>query len=285
MAEITDFTEKSFDDFMQEKDWVQFRSAREIEPLFWYSWWKRFKLLVEKTIDELKLLWEDASLHVVAIDKTSILSTGWERKDEWYDFLLTRYACYILAQNGDSRKQEIANAHKYFAKQTRNREIYKEMENDKLKIQTRDEIKEQNKRLFSDAKKHWVHNFANFNDAWYVWLYGMRSKEIAKYKKLWNDNLLDRSDITELAANLFRITQTQDKLRNENIQGQIQAEKIHFMVWWKIRQTIKDIGWTLPEHIKPSTEHIKDVKKRIKQREKILGIWNTDIWIESKDTN
>jgi len=271
-------TNKVFDDFMQEKNWVQFWSAREIESLFWYSWRRRFKILVLKTVSVLDTLGENPDDNIIPIDKIHKLSMWWERKDCWYDFLLTRYACYILAQNGDSRKQEIANAQKYFTEQTRNRELYKKMEDDKVKLKARDEIKEQNKKLFEKAQNQWVHNFANFNDAWYLWLYWMRNKQIIRYKNIWKDNLLDRSDITELAANLFRITQTNDKLEKENKCWQWKAEQIHFMVWWKIRQTIKDIWWVLPEDISPSIEHIKEVKKRIKKRERIL-------WVSYLDKN
>ena len=108
------FSTQTFDDLMQEKDWVQFWSAREIAPLFGYVLWQNFKKLVEKAKNSIKSTWEEVTLHIIDINKTQITPTGGEIVREWYDFLLTRYACYLIAQNGDPTKKEIAMCQQYF---------------------------------------------------------------------------------------------------------------------------------------------------------------------------
>jgi DNA-damage-inducible protein D len=123
----------------------------------------------------------------------------------------------------------------------------------------RDEVSVENKRLFSTAKKAGVTRFGSFNDAGYKGLYGMPLNEIESRKNIKKGELLDRAGRTELAANLFRITQTDEKIKNENIVDENQASNAHFMVGGKVRQTIKDIGGVLPENL-PIEKHIKELK-------------------------
>ena len=233
--------------------------------LFWYQTWQKFKDSIERA----KIACEMSGNTVLEHFLPAPVKTPWVGGRPSENYMLTRYACYLIAQNGDPRKKEIAEAQSYFAIQTRRSELYQQYEQDKLRMQVRNEVSDQNKKLADTAERHWVSNFWEFHDAWYRGLYGMRNKEIVEHKNLGKDKLLDRANSTELAANLFRITQTQDKLKQDNVNSQKQAERVHFMVWGKVRQTIKDIGWVLPEDIEP-TEHIKEVEKRLKKTEKLI---------------
>lgn len=159
-------------------------------------------------------------------------------------------------------------AQTYFAIQTRKQEIFEQLPDSEKRLFIRNEVSDHNKKLFSAAKKAGVTKFGLFNNAGYRGLYGMPLSDIEQKKGIKKGELLDRAGSTELAANLFRITQTDEKLEKDNIQGDRLASQTHFMVGGKVRQTIKEIGGTTPEHL-PAEKHIKEVKKEIKRLGKV----------------
>lgn len=255
---------KGFEEIKKiDENGVEFWSARDLFPLLGYSTWQKFEeviLRAQKACFKSGQLVED---HFNQLVKMVDLGSGSKRNVK--DFKLDRYACYLIAQNGDSKISEIALAQTYFAIQTRKQEIYQNEQvlQAEKRIFIRGQVSKENKKLFSTAKKSGVNNFGQFNDEGYRGLYGMPLVEIEKRKNIKKGELLDRSGSAELAANLFRITQTEEKLRIDNVKTQYQANSVHNMVGGKIRQTIKDIQGVLPENMKPVV-HIKEVKKEVR---------------------
>ena len=249
--------QQTFEEIKHTENDVEFWLARELMPLLGYKYWQDFDKLIQKTK---KTEFEGKNNHIRYSPK--LIKAGKGATRETTDYQLSRFACYKIAMLGNT--DECVKARTYFATQTRKQEIFEQLTEDQKRLKIRQDVTDHNKKLFETAKNSGVNNFANFNDAGYLGLYGMRNKEIVEKKGLGKDSLLDRAGATELAANLFRITQTDEKLNNENINSQTQSEKIHNMVGGKIRQTIKDIGGVLPENLKPQ-KHIKEVKKQNKK--------------------
>ena len=199
----------------------------------------------------------DVDNHFTYVSKMVEIGSNTVRKIK--DWKLDRYACYLIAQNGDPKKPEIAMAQTYFAIQTRRQEIFEKLNEADKRLFIRGEVSQENKKLFSTAKHAGVTKFGSFNDAGYKGLYGMPLTDIEIKKGIKKGELLDRAGTTELAANLFRITQADAKMKKDSIHGDYQASQAHFMVGGKVRQTIKDIGGTTPEHLPPE-RHIKELK-------------------------
>ena len=238
----------------------EFWSARELCKILGYTEYGKFLPAIDRAKVACESSGQALALHFAQVSETqpsrnqygSIV--GWEISD----FHLSRYACYLIAQNGDPRKEEIAFAQTYFAIQTRRQEIADQAVEDRNRIFLREEIKEKNKKLASAAKDVGVSNYATFQDFGYIGLYGgLRQKEIHAKKKLTKkESILDHMGSEELAANLFRSTQAQAKLKRENIFGQNDANKTHLEVGKKVRKTIFELGGTMPERL-PITDGIR----------------------------
>lgn len=249
----------------------EFWSARDLMAPLGYIEWRKFEGAIERAKEACKNSKQKIEDHFVGSAKMIKIATGTvkETEREINDYYLSRYACYLIAQNGDSRKEEIALTQTYFAIQTRKQEINEQFLEDSKRVFLRNEMKEHNKNLAKAAKEAGVVNYANFQDYGYMGLYGeMRQKDIHRKKKLKpKEAILDHMNSEELAANLFRATQAEAKLKRENIIGQDKANKSHYDVGKKVRQTIKELGGTMPENL-PTPENIKESKKRVKQANK-----------------
>lgn len=254
---------KNFEDATKvDENGIEYWMARQLMPLFGYTKWENFEEVIGKAARACMNSGQAVDNHFANVRK--MVEIGSNAVKEIHDWKLDRYACYLIAQNGDSRKSEIAIAQTYFAIQTRRQEIFEQLAESEKRLFIRNEVSGENKKLFGTAKRAGVSKFGLFNDAGYKGLYGLPLSEVERKKGIKKGELLDRAGSTELAANLFRITQTEEKLKKDNIKGQDSASHTHFMVGGKIRQTIKDIGGMLPENLHPE-KHIKEVKKEIKK--------------------
>ncbi|TKT82764.1 DNA damage-inducible protein D [Aquamicrobium sp. LC103] len=252
----------------------EFWFARDLQRLLGYAKWDNFLAVVQRAREACIASGHAASDHFAGVGKMVNLGSGAAREIE--DIVLSRYASYLIAQNGDARKREVAFAQTYFAIQTRRQEIadqqadeYIPLSEDERRRLLRDEIRTHNKNLASAAKNAGVRegmDFAIFQTHGYKGLYGgLDVPGIRRRKGLRaSQQILDHMGSTELAANLFRATQTEEKLRKENTRGKDAANRTHFEVGAKVRQTIREIGGDMPETLPPA-EDIKKVERRLKK--------------------
>ena len=263
---IINKTEKNFESIKHiDENGVEFWYARELMEMLEYSKWGNFI----KVIDKAKKSCENSNNtifeHFANVGKTIKMPKNAEKTIG--DMKLTRYACYLIAQNGDSRKKAIALAQTYFAVQTRKQEItrqeYENLSEDEKRLYTRQNVKDKNKYLFDTAKLAGVKNYGKFNNYGYRGLYnGETAKDIANRKGISEkEDILDYMSSTELAANLFRITQTDEVLKNKNINNEDDACITHHKVGQAVRQTIKRIGGTMPEDLPTPRKSTKQIEK------------------------
>lgn len=186
-------------------------------------------------------------------------------KNEIQDFKLTRFACYITVMNGDPKNPEIAKAQAYFAEQTRKFELFIQSGNELDRMLIREELTEGNKALAGIAKKAGVENYAFFQDAGYRGLYNQAAWQLKQARSLTDkDNLADYMGRAELAANLFRITQTEERIKTRNVTGQTNLENTHFAVGREVRDIVQKNTGRSPEEFEIEKK-IPQIKKELKQ--------------------
>lgn len=251
--------EKSFEELRRfNQHGAEYWNARELQPLLGYSQWRRFEDAIKRAMISCEKSGNNPAYHFAGAGKMIELAKGAVR--EVPDYQLSRFACYLIAQNGDPRKPEIANAQKYFAVQTRKQELSEARVADLERLELRKQASEEFKALSGAAREAGVQNkmFGVFHDAGYKGLYGGLGNEAIKARKKIpaKENLMDRMDTTELAANQFRMTQTRDQLARERVKNQKQAIQTHERVGKEVRAAIERIGGTMPENLPPA-EHIK----------------------------
>lgn len=255
---------KGFEEIKKvDKNRVEFWSARDLMVVLDYARWENFEDVVKKAQKACLNSGQMIDNHFRDVKKMTII--GENTPIAIQDWELDRYACYLVAQNGDPRKPIIALAQTYFAVQTRRQELFEQLDKNEKRIFIRGEVSDQNKKLFSTAKKAGVTNFGFFNDAGYRGLYNHPLSEVEKIKGVKKGELLDRAGSTELAANLFRITQTEEVIdRDKSIVGNVRAANTHLTIGRKVRKTIEEIGGILPENLLPE-KNIKQIQTEIKK--------------------
>ena len=271
MNELEKYTENNFEKIKHMNEFgEEYWSARELMPVLQYSNWQNF----EKIIDKAKIACQNSNAqvvdHFIDISKMVQIGSGAYRKQ--LDYHLTRYACYLIAQNGDARKKVIALAQTYFAIQTRKQELteqeYCNLTEDEKRLYQRNLTKKGNYSLNQTAKKAGVKNFDKFHNAGYKGLYnGETAADIAKRKGLrYREDILDNMGSDELIANLFRISQTEQKLKKDNIKGENESCTVHYNIGKNIREVIQKNGGTMPEDLPTPEKSLKEIEKENKNK-------------------
>ena len=274
MNEIKEYTEKMFEDIKHiDEDGKEYWLARELQYVLDYSQWRRF----ENVIDKAKISCNNSKINVeeqfANVGKLSKRSNN--AIIEISDYKLSRYACYLIAQNGDSRKEVIALAQTYFAIQARKQELsekeYNELNEDEKRLYRRNQARKGNYNLNKTAVNSGVKDLARFHNAGYKGLYnGETANDIFKRKKLrYREDILDNMGSEELADNIFRIAQTDAKLKRDSVDNEYTANSIHYEVGKEIRNSIKRLGGTMPEDLPTPNKSLKELAKEKKENKRI----------------
>ena len=267
MTELQKYNEKIFESIKHiDENGNEYWEARELQEVLEYAQWRRFNEVINRAIISCKISGNDVDDHFAKVGK--MVDIGSRAKKTIDDYNLSRYACYLIVQNANPRKETVALGQTYFAVQTRKMEITEEefskLSEDEKRLYTRINVKNKNLFLFDTAKKAGVKNFGKFNDYGYKGLYnGETAKQIAERKGIDSEKeeILDYMGSTELAANLFRITQTDDVLKIKNVDNEDDACQTHHNVGKAVRKTIKEIGGIMPENLPTPKKSIKQLEK------------------------
>lgn len=266
------YTKKIFEDIKHINEYGQeFWYARELREVLGYTEYNKFLPTIQKAIKTCEQSGIAVSDHFAEVSE--MVSIGSNAKRRMPSFQLSRYACYLIVMNGDPRKKIIALGKTYFAVKTRQQELienYDSLSEDQKRLAIRYEMIEHNKQLVAAAKDAGVDtslDYAIFQNYGYMGLYGgLKARDIHEKKGLKkSQNILDHMGYEELAANLFRATQTEAKLKRENIKGKDNANQTHYDVGKEVRDTIKRLGGTMPEDLPTPDKSIKQIEKEQKK--------------------
>lgn len=251
------------------EDGQEFWLARDLMNILGYAEYRNFQPAINKAMTACENSGENTPDHFVQLHE--MVDIGSNAKKLRENYMLSRYGCYLIVQNADPSKPMVALGQAYFAIQTRKQELFEQSSEDEKRLMLREEVKKHNTFLASAAKDSGVEttlDFAIFQNHGYKGLYGgLDTKDIHGRKGLKkSQKILDHMGSTELAANLFRATQTEEKLRRDNIKRKDNANQTHFDVGKKVRQTISELGGTMPENM-PATDSIKKLER---QKQKLL---------------
>ena len=272
MTDIEKINESLFESIKHINEYGQeYWTARELMLPLQYKKWQNFDAIIQKAKQACKSSNGKVSDHFADVSKMVTAGVAAKSIDDYH---LSRYACYLIAMNGDPRKQAIALAQTYFAVKTRQQELienYNELSEDQKRLAIRTQIVEHNKSLADAAHNAGVNQgveYAIFQNHGYMGLYGgLTAKDIHTRKGLKkSQKILDHMGSTELAANLFRATQTDEKLRRDNIKGKDAANQTHYEVGKAVRQTIKNLGGTMPEDLPTPEKSVQQIEREQKKK-------------------
>lgn len=272
MNEIKEYTEKLFEDIKHiDDEGNEYWYARELMPLLEYSKWENFNNVIKKAVIAYRNSNKDDSYWLPEVRKPIITGKG---KEEYIiDYKLSRYICYLIVQNGNPKKKMVALGQTYFAIQTRKQELsekeYNKLSEVEKRLYRRNQAKKGNFNLDKTAVKSGVKDLARFHNAGYKGLYnGETADDIFKRKKLrYREDILDNMGSEELADNIFRIAQTDAKLKRDNIDNEYTANSVHFKVGKIVRKAIKEAGGTMPEDLPTPEKSLKELEKENKKLE------------------
>ncbi len=274
MNEIKEYNETIFENIKHIDEYGnEYWLARELKIALDYKEWRKFKGVITKAQEACLNSGISITDHFVGVDKMVSIGSKTSRSIE--DYKLSRYACYLIVQNSDPRKEVVALGQTYFAVQTRRQELtekeYSMLTEDEKRFYQRSLTKKGNYSLNQVAKKCGVKNFDKFHNAGYKGLYnGETANDIAKRKNLrYREDILDNMGSEELAANLFRITQTESKLKRDNISSEKDANETHYNIGKNIREVITKNDGTMPEKLPTPKKSLKELEKEKHYQEKI----------------
>ncbi len=274
MNEIKEYNEIIFEGIKHIDDYGnEYWLARELAKVLEYRDWRNFLKVLNKAKEACINSGYNVEEQLVEVNKLSKRNNNATANIQ--DYKLSRYICYLIVQNSDPRKDVVALGQTYFAVQTRRQELtekeYSMLTEDEKRFYQRSLTKKGNYSLNQAARKAGVKNFDQFHNAGYKGLYnGETADDIAKRKGLrYREDILDNMGSDELIANLFRISQTEQKLKRDNIQGESKAKETHYEVGQEVRNTIKRLGGVMPEDLPTPKKSLKELEKEQKRQEKI----------------
>ena len=277
MNELKEYTEKMFEDIKHiDENGNEYWYARELMKVLEYKEWRKFNKVIQKAMEACNGSNYYILDHFVLEDK--MVSIGSNTKRNIKDYKLSRYACYLIVQNCNPRITIIALAQTYFAIQTRKQELsdneYNALTEDEKRIYRRNQVRKENYNLNKTAINSGVKDLARFHNAGYKGLYnGESANDIFKRKKLrYREDILDNMESEELADNIFRIAQTDAKLKRDNVDNEYTANSVHYEIGKIVRKAIKEAGGTMPEDLPTPNKSLKELEKENKNNIKLQNV-------------